>query len=116
LEREVGWAAAPTDATAAALEKRYMHAAFAACLDDRFLCLVQLPCRAQAADILRRIRVTNHHLLSVSNRFPVLGNFEDMRNDLWRAAKILRGFKQRDNPERLFDAGGPLQELDGQNV
>ena len=115
-EGDIRRAAASSDAAAAAVEERHGDAVPPAGGDDGFLRLVQLPAGGQPPDVLRRVRVADHHFLAaVDPRGDTLDCQQAIEHGR-RPLQVGRGFEQRDDAQRTGDARILLQQLDGEDV
>src|SRR5262249_43214616 len=96
----ITWAAATADRSAAAVEETQRDPMTTKCVDERDLCFVELPARAQEATILIAIRVTEHHFLCATTTFQeakVLRHGEELVHDAATVAQIGDRLEQRDN-------------------
>ena len=86
--------------------------------DDLLLRPVELPRGRDAADVLRRIGVADHHFLPIAagDARAIPGNRQQAVEDAPGGAKIARRLEQRHDAQRRRDAGAALQQLDGEHV
>src|SRR5678816_1155360 len=99
------------DTTAASVKERDPHIAARASGNDGFLCFVEFPSSRQTADILCRVRVSEHHFLTALNPRSVPGEFEQRVENLRGVLQIVCCLEERHGPQRRGDASLFLQQL-----
>ena len=116
LDGDVGRPAAASHAAAAAVEQRDAHLRLAARRDNRLLRLIQLPRRAEAADVLRGVGVADHHFLMPANVRVIPRHRQQLPQHRSRIAQVVGGFDERHDAQRTLDARFTLQQFDGEHV
>jgi hypothetical protein len=81
LQRQIGGAATPAHAAAAPVEQRDANAVPRARRHDRFLGLVEIPPGGDAADVLGRIGIADHHFLPAGDPRAIARHGEQRVHD-----------------------------------
>ena len=112
----MGRSTAAADAAAAAVEEREPDVVPPAGGDDLFLRPVQRPRGGEAAGVLRRIGVADHHLLVPRDARAVRGDREQRVDHRAGTLQIGGGLEQRHHALRIGIPRESLEQIDGEDV
>ncbi len=108
--------AATPHRAASAMEQRQIDIVAPAHLDQRLLSAILGPGGRQLAGILGRVRVADHHFLTVSRQFAIAGQGQQTVDDVARPIEIIESLEQRRDGQSGIAADFLHQQRHGEHV